>query len=324
MKHSGVVFVVAAVSGACCASALASPTIGVFTAARQGQLNLVDNNGASQFRDAISAAYPSAGFSPMSTITAADLNGVDVVILLSAAAGQGAISPLTASEQNALRAFVNSGGGAVIFTDNDSFAGGASQAANASLVSPFGVTPAGTGAPWQQTATVINTSPLSVVLDGPFGSVQNYSVGWSGWFPNAGAVPGAQTLMYLSQNGQPALVEFTPGMLAPGSGRVVLFSDSTMVFNGYFNESDRVVTLNAIAASIGSHGCGAADVGRSGGLPGSDGQLDNNDFIAFISFFFALDVRADFGVAGGLPGRDGAFDNNDFIAFIGAFFEGCD
>jgi hypothetical protein len=51
--------------------------------------------------------------------------------------------------------------------------------------------------------------------------------------------------------------------------------------------------------------------------------LDNNDFIAFISYFFANDVRADFGVAGGLPGRDGAFDNNDFIAFIAAFFDGC-
>ena len=69
-------------------------------------------------------------------------------------------------------------------------------------------------------------------------------------------------------------------------------------------------------------GC-PADLGRAGGLAGADAALDNNDFIAFISFFFDADARADRGVAGGLPGSDGAFDNNDFIAFINEFFAGC-
>jgi putative intracellular protease/amidase len=72
----------------------------------------------------------------------------------------------------------------------------------------------------------------------------------------------------------------------------------------------------------GSCGC-PADVGAAGGLPGSDGQLNNNDFIAFISYFFAGDPHADMGTPGGLPGHDGQFDNNDFIAFISAFFNGC-
>jgi hypothetical protein len=66
----------------------------------------------------------------------------------------------------------------------------------------------------------------------------------------------------------------------------------------------------------------AADLGHQGGLPGGDGQLDNNDFIAFISAFFAADPVADLGHQGGLPGADGQFDNNDFIAFISAFFAG--
>ncbi|MBY0307453.1 MAG: choice-of-anchor D domain-containing protein, partial [Phycisphaerales bacterium] len=66
-----------------------------------------------------------------------------------------------------------------------------------------------------------------------------------------------------------------------------------------------------------------ADLGHQGGLPGPDGQLDNNDFIAFIAAFFAQDAAADLGHQGGLPGGDGAFDNNDFIAFIAAFFAGC-
>ncbi|MFT3686097.1 MAG: GC-type dockerin domain-anchored protein [Phycisphaerales bacterium] len=66
-----------------------------------------------------------------------------------------------------------------------------------------------------------------------------------------------------------------------------------------------------------------ADLGAAGGLPGHDGVLNNNDFIAFISLFFNHDPQADLGTAGGLPGQDGAFDNNDFIAFISHFFAGC-
>ncbi|MBY0308661.1 MAG: hypothetical protein K2Q09_07960 [Phycisphaerales bacterium] len=69
--------------------------------------------------------------------------------------------------------------------------------------------------------------------------------------------------------------------------------------------------------------CGKADLGRAGGLVGADCQLDNNDFVAFITLFFANDPLADMGVAGGLPGSDGLWDNNDFIAFINAFFQGC-
>jgi len=66
-------------------------------------------------------------------------------------------------------------------------------------------------------------------------------------------------------------------------------------------------------------GC-PADLGRQGGGPGADGQLDNNDFIVFISAFFNAEPIADRGIQGGEPGSDGAFDNNDFIVFISQFF----
>ncbi|MFT3684787.1 MAG: GC-type dockerin domain-anchored protein [Phycisphaerales bacterium] len=66
-----------------------------------------------------------------------------------------------------------------------------------------------------------------------------------------------------------------------------------------------------------------ADLGQQGGVPGQDGQLDNNDFIAFINFFFASNPAADLGVQGGVYGSDGQFDNNDFISFINLFFAGC-
>jgi len=65
-----------------------------------------------------------------------------------------------------------------------------------------------------------------------------------------------------------------------------------------------------------------ADVGRQGGLAGADGVLDNNDFVAFIDFFFSNDPRADMGAQGGVRGVDQALDNNDFVVFIDAFFLG--
>jgi len=66
-----------------------------------------------------------------------------------------------------------------------------------------------------------------------------------------------------------------------------------------------------------------ADIGAQGGAPGSDGHLDNNDFIVFIDYFFAQNPLADRGVTGGVPGTDGVWDNNDFIVFIDQFFAGC-
>ena len=66
-----------------------------------------------------------------------------------------------------------------------------------------------------------------------------------------------------------------------------------------------------------------ADIAGVGAEPFADGQLDNNDFIVFIGWFFDRDIRADRGTAGGVPGIDDELDNNDFIVFISEFFEGC-
>lgn len=65
-----------------------------------------------------------------------------------------------------------------------------------------------------------------------------------------------------------------------------------------------------------------ADVGRQGGQAGADGELDNNDFIVFIDFYFSNDPRADVGAQGGIRGVDQTLDNNDFVAFIDAYFQG--
>lgn len=77
------------------------------------------------------------------------------------------------------------------------------------------------------------------------------------------------------------------------------------------------------AATISSNCLSPADIGAEGGATGCDGLLDNNDFIIFINFFFAEDVRADLGIEGGATGSDGMLDNNDFIVFVNLFFAGC-
>ena len=82
-----------------------------------------------------------------------------------------------------------------------------------------------------------------------------------------------------------------------------------------------VALTGACYPGAGPTQCSAADVGMAGGEPGQDNLLDNNDFIAFINFFFAQDPIADQGMAGGEYGSDSLWDNNDFIAFINHFFE---
>lgn len=65
------------------------------------------------------------------------------------------------------------------------------------------------------------------------------------------------------------------------------------------------------------------DVGSAGGVFGPDGELDNNDFIAFLNGFFTAANWADLGQAGGLWGGDGQYDNNDVVAYIDLFFNQC-
>jgi hypothetical protein len=68
--------------------------------------------------------------------------------------------------------------------------------------------------------------------------------------------------------------------------------------------------------------CGGADLSENGAGPCVDGVLDNNDFIAFVSLFFANDPRANLAPAQ-FPGEPEVWDNEDFIRFIQLYFEAC-
>jgi len=129
--------------------------------------------------------------------------------------------------------------------------------------------------------------------------------------PSAGGVTGLAPFGFYNGIEAMAVFDFD----GPG-GR-----PASLVVAGQFTGAGGLAVSNL--AVLDAAWCGAADVGRQGGLAKHDGRLDNNDFVAFIELFFAGDVRADVGVQGGVAGRDGVFDNNDFVVFVDAFFGGC-
>jgi hypothetical protein len=92
---------------------------------------------------------------------------------------------------------------------------------------------------------------------------------------------------------------------------------------GFASGSPNALALGYLPAFVNQPPACRADVGQQGGIPGSDGQLNNNDFVAFITLFFANDPLADVGQQGGLVGSDGVLNNNDFQVFVTLFFQGC-
>ncbi|HZW05786.1 MAG TPA: GC-type dockerin domain-anchored protein [Phycisphaerales bacterium] len=90
-----------------------------------------------------------------------------------------------------------------------------------------------------------------------------------------------------------------------------------------FGAAGTQVNFDDLRLVVGGTPVCPADIGGTGGLPGADGVLNNNDFVVFIDRFFAHAPSADIGTTGGVPGSDGVWNNNDFVVFIDQFFAGC-
>jgi len=293
------------------AASIAAPcsaglTVLGFTVSRGGEYSLQDGTVMANLRSAIVTSFPGAAFHSVETLTASDLSASRVVFLMATTSGHSAISPLTEAEGQLLVASVLAGRGAVIFTDNSSFAGSASDPANSSLLNPFGIDSTGTGSGWPQSVTVI-TPESSQVTSGRFGLVPEFFVGWSGWFYELG---GATTLATLNENNQPALAVIPRGALGPGSGAVVLFADCSMV--GGEQPENYAVMLNAIDY--------AANLPCTGDL-NADGFVDDSDFTIFVTAYNILDC-ADPTMPSGCASdfnSDGLVDDADFVIFVPAY-----
>lgn len=222
------------------ASLKADPfVVGGFNAARGGFESLAPGEDSVLAAD-ITTAFPGTTFDFTNTLTSSFLTGVNVAILGVATSDVSAITPLTASEQTALLNFVLGGGTALIFADNSEFDPNA-PAANASLLSPFGVSVTGTLTGIVNAPILNPTGPLT----SPF-AVTQFATNFPGYFSNTG---GGTVLADLNGNpAEPAIVRFAPGQLGPGSGAVVFFSDSdAMVAGDSLTSTNLNLILNAFA-----------------------------------------------------------------------------
>jgi hypothetical protein len=188
---------------------------------RGGVSSLADDAGFASTRSMIATNFPGSSIVGVSTLTSAALTGADVVWIGSATGSTTAITPLSAAEQSAMLGFVQAGGTAVLFGENDTFAGGASPTANNSLFTSFSA---------HNTGTLTNTqaysfpSPSSFPLVGPWGTVTALSSGFPGWFDSLPAA--ASVVATLTANGQDVIASLPKDALDPGSGRAWFFGDT--------------------------------------------------------------------------------------------------
>jgi hypothetical protein len=213
---------------ACCAAWLLFPTvagaqlvIGGWDSARGGNNNIVDGSATGGFRSAVAQSFPGATIAGTDTLTAEYLTSVNVLVLSSVMDGADAATPLTTSEQSALRSFVLDGGRLIVLTGNNTFAGPSTNQSNDSFLYPFGfdVTNTING---DQNSTVPNPDG-SPVTRGPYGYVSSWTSYYPGYFDQIGI--GGTTLSTLDSDAEPSLEAVAPGALAPGSGGIALFSD---------------------------------------------------------------------------------------------------
>lgn len=215
-------------------SADASLIIGTIGYPRGGGYALVGGATGSGIAGWVTSAIPEATFVGTQTLDPTFLSTVDILII-DAATDYGAYTTLSPSEQNAVLNFVKSGKGAIIVADTYGYAGGESFA------SPFGVSAGGSTS--NSTYIVNTTLPIG---SGPYGTASTpFTVDFVGvpsGFASLG--PYAQAIA-VSSSGDPTIAAIRENVLAPGSGRVVLFSDAGTVLETFI--AGNGVFLNSIA-----------------------------------------------------------------------------
>jgi|GEM_PF-6532421 len=94
-----------------------------------------------------------------------------------------------------------------------------------------------------------------------------------------------------------------------------LGDDGILVFQTQFTDGSTAVVARSITRAL-------ADIVGGGGNPPADGQVDGNDFTAFLNAFASDNPMADIVSGDGNEPPDGNIDGNDFQAFLNAFAAG--
>lgn len=213
-------------------------TIGGFNTARGGTYGFQSGSNYVSARTALAENLPRVSYAEFGELTSENLKNVDVVILGPAVNNSQPIVPLSNSEKNSLLDFVKAGHCAILFSEHANFAPEASR----SLVSTFGLD--FIGELGGVLPVTVPAPTISNITDGPFGLVASFLQNRAGGFNKLG--PYAKTLA--TNVAGAALAVIDADTIAPGSGRVILFSDGNMFDElGTNFPANKVLFLNAVS-----------------------------------------------------------------------------
>ncbi len=220
--------------------------IGAFDGTRGGIFSLSNGSSVGAMRALITSSFSGVTFVGLSTLTPESLASVDVLWLNSVSSNTSATPALSSNEQNALLAFVQNGGHAMIFGENSAFD-------DESLLDKFNATTTGTLSEIQA-GTITDTSPTNPLTHGTFGTVATLQGNYSGSFNSSNGGLGLATELATWNSGGPtsvAVAVIEPhGALGTNSGRVVLFSDVNF-YSDQLNAADNSkLLLNALATML--------------------------------------------------------------------------
>jgi len=208
-------------------------TIGGFDASRAGEYSVATGSFLVNFRNQlVTANFPRVTFvlTGAAMLTPAYLATLDILAIMSASSTRSAITPLSQAEQEAVTAFIQSGGRFLISSDNSTFAGANTELVNNSILGPVGMTDGGITLSGPMQSTVAG-SPL---VSGRSGSWSTVDTDVPGTWMSTG-----KATVVASLNGNPslpALAQFNVGDLGPASARGVVIADANALMEyGGFN-----------------------------------------------------------------------------------------
>ncbi|MEM7125680.1 MAG: RHS repeat-associated core domain-containing protein [Chloroflexota bacterium] len=181
----------------------------------------------------------------VSTISARHLRHADILFASTRRQSEfledNVITPLTKVEQDALLEFVRGGGCAIIMV-SDNLGDDELPTVNQSLVNAFGMTVGGNNSP--NGGLAITDPSASPITNGPFGDVamMNWSIGIIGGITDLG--PHAKSLASSPIGSALAVIE--PNAISPGSGGVVVFTNSFIFDSGSFFTRNQALFLNTL------------------------------------------------------------------------------
>ncbi len=227
----------------------ATLVIGGFNSDRIGVGSITDGPIAEEFRSLISSKWSGATFVGTDFLSASFLSTVDVLFI--GAPRIGGATYLSSDEQQNLLNFINVGGGAIIFGDNDDYAGvPVSDNAAESFLDPFGVDITGHMDGLQLAHGGTLDHPI---MNGPHGVVETIATYHGGWFNGLGSYAAKVAEFY--DNGEAAVAAIPKYVLTPEAGGVVFLSDADMLVDsadgGHFGTGDnQTLVLNSVAYVI--------------------------------------------------------------------------